>query len=53
MPDFDSPIIRATQEDGALSIVPERIASDSVDWSLMAIIVFKILIRVRNTALMD
>lgn len=35
VPDLHSPIVGAGQEDLTLGIVPERIASNLVDWSVV------------------
>jgi len=53
VPDFHSPIVRGTYENWAVLRVPERIASNSINWSLMAIVVHQILIRIGNTAFMN
>jgi len=53
MPHLNSPIIWTTDKDWAFLRLPERITSNPVDWSLMTVVILKILIWVRNTTLMD
>jgi len=53
VPHSHSPIVRASQEDRALLLVPEGIAPHSVDGSRVAVVVFKVLLRVRHRALMN
>lgn len=52
MPDFNCPVIRATYENWTVLRVPEGIATNPVNGSLMAIVIHQVLIRVRHTTLM-
>jgi len=53
VPDTDSPIIRASDENLTFRRIPERIASNSVNWSSVAVVSAQILLAVRNRAPMD
>lgn len=53
LPNSDSPIVGASEEDRVLEIVPERIATHLVDGSSMAMVHFHVLLGVRSLALQD
>lgn len=44
VPDADGPIVRASQEDGAIVLVPEGRAADAVDGAGMAVVSLKVLL---------
>jgi len=51
VPDSDSPIIGASQEDGAVIRMPEWVAPDTVDGAHVAVVVVGVALRERGGAL--
>jgi len=52
-PDSDSPIVRASQENRVIDIIPERIATHFINGSSVSMVHFHILFSVRSLALQD
>jgi hypothetical protein len=46
VPNTDSPIVGAREEDRALLGIPVRVAPDTVDWSSVAVVVEQVLLGV-------
>ena len=53
VPDSHGPIIRASEEDGAIVWMPERVAANTVDGSHVSIVVVRVALGERGRALVD